>query len=221
MNTELLLRRVSQENNGLFFIGKAFTTKEESPYPEELLKFDDGCFVAPLSSPADYSEDCLYEYVPSKEYTDIRSVVFYAYPDFVIYFVSFAEPNDTPDMTPRPELEDDIHPASRWAARTMYELLKNMREWSFIREPFFESPYAPMAGISQLFFEKADAPVNILAEIDSWPDMHAAKYLKGDPLAYRRPSSFPTPSREMQQWLLSLQRKWSLEAARPVIEDEE
>ena len=221
MNTELLLRRVSPENKGLFFIGKAFKTEDASPYPEDLLSFEWGHFVAPLTVPADYSEDCLYEYVPSKEYMGIRSGIFYAYPDFMIYFVVFAEPNDSPDMTLRPELEDDIHPASRWAARTMYELLKNMREWSFIREPFFESPYAPMAGISQLFFEKADAPVNILAEIDSWPDMHAAKYLKGDPLAYRRPSSFPAPSREMQQWLFSLQRKWSLQSTRPVIEDEE
>ena len=221
MNTELLLRRVSPDNNGLFFIGKAFKIEDAAPYPEDLLGFEWEHFVAPLTNPADYSEDCLYEYVPNKEYMSIRSGIFYAYPDFMIYFVSFAEPNDTPDMTLRPELEDDIHPASRWAARTMYELLKNMREWSFIREPFFESPYAPMAGISQLFFEKADAPLNILAEIDSWPDMHAARYLKGDPLAYRRPSSFPAPSREMRQWLLSLQKRWSLQAARPVIEDEE
>ena len=44
----------------------------------------------------------------------------------------------------------------------------------------------------------------ILNEIDGWPDMHLAKFLKGNQDYKAIPEDFPDPSEQMKQWVLSL-----------------
>lgn len=84
-------------------------------------------------------------------------------------------------------------------ARTIQEFFKNMREWSFMSDPPFSSA-EPIAYYSKLFIDSLNMPASIIDEIDSWPDMHLAKYLKGDTNARARTLNFPELSVEFKEW---------------------
>lgn len=84
-------------------------------------------------------------------------------------------------------------------ARTIQEFFKNMREWSFMSDPPFSST-EPISYYSKLFIDSLNMPASIINEIDSWPDMHLAKYLKGDTNARARTLNFPELSVEFKEW---------------------
>jgi hypothetical protein len=66
-----------------------------------------------------------------------------------------------------------------WLGRSIYQLFKNIREWSFMVDEPFNSDH-PMATYSKLVIDSLNPPQEILDEIDAMPDMHLAKFLKGE-----------------------------------------
>jgi hypothetical protein len=84
------------------------------------------------------------------------------------------------------------------------ELLKIMREWSLMLSPPFNLSEHPMAIFSKMFFDELNPPEEILVEIDSYPDMHLVKYLKGDENHRELDSGFPEMSDAMKDWVVSI-----------------
>lgn len=99
--------------------------------------------------------------------------------------------------------EADPTPSTMWAARSMFQLFKNLREWSFLAEEPFLSDH-PMATYSKLVFEVLSPPQEILDEIDALPDMHLAKFLKGEPDYKLIPHPYPDVSQRFKDWVLQL-----------------
>ena len=62
----------------------------------------------------------------------------------------------------------------------------------------------PMGIYSNMALTEFGPSQEILNEIDGWPDMHLAKFLKGNQNYKLIPEDFPEPSEEMKQWVLSL-----------------
>jgi len=93
-------------------------------------------------------------------------------------------------------------------ARTIQEFFKNMREWSFmVGEPF--NSQEPIAKYADMFMSMLRIPQEIIDEIDSWPDMHLAKYLKGDSNARSRTLEFPDISTQFKEWFDGIMDEFS------------
>lgn len=101
------------------------------------------------------------------------------------------------------DIQKDPTPAMTWYGRSMFWLLKNIREWSYMPQEPFNSDH-PMGLYSKSFFDVLSPAQEILDEIDSWPDMHLAKFLKGQDDYKTIPYPYPEPSQMMRDWLLSL-----------------
>jgi hypothetical protein len=74
-------------------------------------------------------------------------------------------------------------------------------EYQSFNEPFNSDH--PMAEYSKKFFDHTQPPQNILDEIDSYPDMQLAKFLKVQD-DYRKIPEFPDMSEDMKQWVLEI-----------------
>ena len=121
-----------------------------------------------------------------------------ATPDFCIMFMSCKEPSLTPSFS----LADyyfEGFPSTLWFGKTLIELFKNIREWSFMVEEPFNSDH-PMAYYSKKAIDVLEIPQFVLDEIDSLPDMHLARFLKGDPDHRDLIEDFPQMSDEMKSW---------------------
>lgn len=123
-------------------------------------------------------------------------------PHFIITYMetTMTAPDGTSGVI---DIQRDPTPIMMWVGRSMFWLLKNMREWSFMVDEPFNSDH-PMALTSRKFFDFLQPSQQILDEIDSWPDMHLAKFLKGQDDYKTIPYPFPEPSQELQDWLVSL-----------------
>ena len=115
-----------------------------------------------------------------------------ATPQFMIAYV---------EMTYR--LEGDPTPSSMWWGRSFFHLLKNIREWSLVNTESIDTNH-PMGIYSSIALTEFAPSQEILNEIDGWPDMYLAKFLKGNQDYRAMPENFPEPSEEMKQWVLSL-----------------
>lgn len=120
-------------------------------------------------------------------------------PDFCLTYVRFCDylPNGT-----RPNawhIQNGNYPAAMWFGNSLIELFKNMREWSFMLEEPFNSDH-PMAIYSKMVFDTFETPQWVFDEIDSLPDMHLAKFLKGQEDYKELVEGFPQMSQEMQDW---------------------
>jgi hypothetical protein len=104
------------------------------------------------------------------------------------------------------DIQDSSTPASMWIARSIYQLFKNMREWSFMLEEPFNSDH-PMAEYSKIVFDSLEIPENILEEIDSMPDMHLAKFLKGEE-NYKIIPDHPAISQDFKDWVWEMVNKY-------------
>lgn len=95
--------------------------------------------------------------------------------------------------------ENGKNPGALWLAKSIIELFKIIREWSLmIDKPF--SINHPMAIYSKMVFDVLSPPKSILSEIDSLPDMHLARFLKGDINHRSRVDGFPQMSELMEEW---------------------
>jgi len=100
------------------------------------------------------------------------------------------------------DLQKRSLPMSMWLGRSIYQLFKIMREWSFMVDEPFNSDH-PMALYSKMVYEKLNIPQSILEEIDGMPDMQLAKFLKGNP-DYKLIPAHPQMSQEFKLWILQI-----------------
>jgi len=124
---------------------------------------------------------------------------FDASPYFCILYIKWATPGLDGRMIHSPEIQDGKYPGALWGALSMAELFKNMREWSFMVEQPFNSDH-PMAIYSKMVFDTLAPPQEILDEIDAMPDMHLARFLKGDKNHRDYVDGFPQMSEKMIHW---------------------
>ncbi len=104
-------------------------------------------------------------------------------------------------------MEDDNAPSATWHGHSMPELLKNLREWQAVSVAPFNVTH-PMALISAKFFEVLNPPQEILDEIDAMPDMHLARFLRGDANHREHIADFPNMSQTMMDWIVSLTEQY-------------
>jgi hypothetical protein len=90
-----------------------------------------------------------------------------------------------------------------WYGRTIFSLFKNMREWSLLTEEPFNSDH-PMALYSKKAFEVLNPSQSIVDEIDAMPDMHLAKFLKGNENYRDIPMPYPDASQELKDWVVQM-----------------
>lgn len=122
-----------------------------------------------------------------------------AAPDFCLTYMTFINQTIDGSVYPAEYIADGDFPGALWFGKSLIELLKNIREWSFMVEPPFNSDH-PMAYYSKLVFNTLNPPQGVLDEIDALPDMHLARFLKGDPNHRDRISGFPQMSQYMIDW---------------------
>lgn len=121
-----------------------------------------------------------------------------ATPDFCIMYMSAKENHLTKSIYPA-NYYFEGRPSTMWFGTSIIELLKNIREWSFMVDEPFNSDH-PMAIYSKLAIETLNPSQEILDEIDNLPDMHLARFLKGDPNYKDLVEGFPQMSDNMRVW---------------------
>jgi hypothetical protein len=131
----------------------------------------------------------------------IMSVV----PHFFIDYIQVRGADSHGNSGP-PDLQKNPTPMTMWFGRSIFQLFKTLREWSFMAEEPFNSNH-PMAIYSKMFYDTVEVPQNILDEIDNMPDMHLAKFLKGQD-NYKLIPDHPTISQEFKQWILDTCQKY-------------
>ena len=104
------------------------------------------------------------------------------------------------------DLEKRALPMSMWLGRSIYQLFKTLREWSFMAEEPFNSDH-PMAIYSKMAIDLLEVPQAIMDEIDAMPDMHLAKFLKGQE-DYKHIPAHPVISQEFKQWIIQMSEKY-------------
>jgi hypothetical protein len=90
--------------------------------------------------------------------------------------------------------------------RSIFQLFKTMREWSFMIEEPFNSDH-PFAIYSKMAIDMLEIPQDILDEIDTMPDMHLAKFLKGQ-TDYKLIPAHPAMSQAFKQWIVDTTEKY-------------
>jgi len=119
-------------------------------------------------------------------------------PDFCIMYMSCVETTLTGGTTAA-DYYFQGYPSTLWFAKSIVELLKNIREWSFMVDAPFNSDH-PMATYSKTAIDTLNPPQNIMDEIDALPDMHLARFLKGDLNHRDVVENFPQMSDDMRNW---------------------
>lgn len=122
-----------------------------------------------------------------------------ATPHFCITFVSCTQKLLDGSTRPADYILTGDFPGSLWFGKSIVELLKNMREWSFMLEEPFNSDH-PMAIYSKLAFDFLETPQYIYDELDSLPDMHLARFLKGNTNHREILDNYPQMSEVMMEW---------------------
>lgn len=131
----------------------------------------------------------------------IMSVV----PHFFIDYIQVKQTGKDGSSGP-PDLQTTNTPMSMWFGRSIYQLFKTMREWSFMTEEPFNSDH-PMAIYSKTAIDLLEIPQDILNEIDAMPDMHLAKFLK-EQEDYRAIPPHTAISQVFKQWIIDMTEKY-------------
>lgn len=127
-------------------------------------------------------------------------------PDLFITYVELQEM--TPQgPVPARHMEDDGACSAIWHGHSMPELLKNLREWQAVAAEPFNSTH-PMSIISSKFFELLNPAQEILEEIDAMPDMHLARFLRGDENHRQHIVNFPHMSQAMMDWIVEVTEQY-------------
>jgi hypothetical protein len=127
-------------------------------------------------------------------------------PHFFIDFIQIKQIGVNGGTLGPPDLQLDPTPMTMWFGRSIYQLFKTLREWSFMVDEPFNSDH-PMAIYSKMAYDVLGIPQNILQEIDAMPDMHLAKFLKGQD-DYKIIPPHPVISQEFKQWILDTCAKY-------------
>jgi hypothetical protein len=118
----------------------------------------------------------------------------------------------------REELESGPWAHSLNVARTMGEMFKIIYEWSVLAGEPFNSTH-PVALLAKDIMDFLKPPKKIVDEIVSYPDMHVARFLQGDPNHRDRVEDFPAMSAAMKQWVVSIVEKYPKSQFNKLISD--
>jgi len=120
-------------------------------------------------------------------------------PNFAITYARFCD-YTTDGVKPNAwYIQNGEYPAAMWFGGSLIELFKNMREWSFMLQEPFNSDH-PMAIYSKMVFDAFQTPQWVFDEIDSLPDMHLARFLKGNENYKNLIEDYPQMSNKMMDW---------------------
>jgi hypothetical protein len=204
VNIETITRNSDPQQVGVFVLAKCvFLIEGENTGSTENGRCDNLAFngVPPTEGTeyASHSHSIHSPSVVSESVIDIAEIVTFEYivsvvPHFYIRYIELSKWFDS---------EKDLTPSTMWGAKSMFQLFKNMREWSFMVEEPFNSDH-PMATYSKLALDTLDPPQSILDEIDLLPDMHLAKFLKGQEDYKLIPHPYPEVSEEFKNWVIQL-----------------
>ena len=205
LDTETLLRNSDPSLKGVFILLKSsFLQEGVNTGKNPLLNRCDnlsytGILVSEGTEYAKHAHSWYDKTIVSNVQLEIPQVAKFAFPIVLHpeFLFGYLEMNVWHDS------EADPTPSTMWGAKSIFQLFKNMREWSFMTEEPFNSDH-PMATYSRLVFETLDIPQSILEEIDSLPDMHLAKFLKGEENYKSIPHPYPEVSQEFKDWVLQL-----------------
>lgn len=117
------------------------------------------------------------------------------------FFVTYMEITSPLGLEESLKLETFSPPIDQqtWWSKSLAEFLRNAYEWSRVVDDPWNNTER-IAYCSRRMFEILQFPDDLIQEIDSYPDMHVFKYLKGDTNARLRPTSFPDVSDEMKEF---------------------
>jgi len=213
LTEEQIFREPSLHNNGFYYLAKSIFLVNGENFEAERC---DNLTYAPVSPVygTEFEKDaCIFG--KKSDYRDcnwtIQNVGYFQNiidfsPDlFITYAELVHEPllNPLEEKIPYREMEDNGSPSGLWVSHSIAELLKNIREWQIVsQEPF--NVIHPMAEISNKFFQLTQPPKEVLDEIDSYPDMHLARFLKGDPNHRNHIDGFPQVSETVKFWFKNL-----------------
>lgn len=204
LDAETLIRGSDPKITGMFILEKCvFLVEGETTGSADNTRCDNGSFsgVVPTEgTPYESHAHSFYQKTDvSNVVLEIPKVLKFEHPIAVTphFYIRYLEMNIWFDA------EADPTPSTMWAAKSIFQLFKNMREWSFLAEEPFNSDH-PMATYSKLVFDVLTPPQTIIDEIDSFPDMHLAKFLKGESDYKKIPHPYPEASEEFKAWILQL-----------------
>jgi hypothetical protein len=129
----------------------------------------------------------------------ISEIVLDVSPLFCIVFTKVSTPGLDGRSYHAPELQEGDYPGATRSGLSLSEFFKNTREWSFMTEEPFNSEH-PHAVYSKMLFDTLNPPQEILDEIDAMPEMHLARFLKGDENFRDYVEDFPQMSENMIAW---------------------
>lgn len=150
---------------------------------------------------SDYDEDFVVLTTTIEKWEHVISVV----PHFFIDYLQMKQVGA--DGSPgTPDLQKNPTPMATWLGRSIFQAFKIMREWSFMVEEPFNSDH-PMAIYSKMAFDILTIPQDVLDEIDAMPDMHLAKFLKGQD-DYKLIPPHPPISAAFKQWVVDMTEQY-------------
>ncbi len=204
---KIIFREPNVLNQGQFFLMKPMFVMDGHNVPRSGRCDSMTYSVVPVSANTNYANQGLGfgDYSPylgmtlSLHHISAQSVFLDASPLFCFFYIKWATPGLDNRFIHAPEIQEGLHPGSMWAGLSIAELFKNMREWSFMVDKPFNSKH-PMAIYSKLVFDTLNPPQSILQEIDAMPDMHLARFLRGDKNHRSYVDGFPQMSDEMTAW---------------------
>jgi hypothetical protein len=183
----------------IFVVDGVNTADNNSPYANRCDNLTYNATFVTQRTPYHHESYHAGDDIPVENFTTWLRVIDAA-PDFCISFVALKEKHLDGSNYVADYLFDG-KPSTLWYGKSMIELFKNIREWSFMVEDPFKLDH-PMATYSKKALDILNPPQNILDEIDSLPDMHLARFLKGDPNHRDLVDDFPQMSEEFKEWLI-------------------
>jgi hypothetical protein len=135
----------------------------------------------------------------SIHHVSMSEIVLDVSPLFCIVFTKVSTPGLDGRSYHAPELQEGDYPGATRSGLSLSEFFKNTREWSFMTEEPFNSEH-PHAVYSKMLFDTLNPPQEILDEIDAMPEMHLARFLKGDENFRDYVEDFPQMSENMIAW---------------------
>ena len=147
-----------------------------------------------------------------------QSIALDATPLFCIVFLMFGKTGPDGRMLHAADIQEGNYPAAMRSGLSLGEFFKITREWSFMVEAPFNSEH-PHAAYSKMVFDTLNPPQEVLDEIDSMPDMHLARFLKGDENYKDYVEDFPQMSENMIAWFKTKLEEFPLKSTSQHLEE--
>jgi hypothetical protein len=204
LESEILLKQSDPAKKGIFFIEKCFFLVDDQHLNvNDLVRCDSlsytGILVTHGTPYENHSVTPYSKSLVSEGVLEVKQVTRYEHvmdvsPHFYITYLEYKTWRD---------LQLDPTPSTMWVGKSIFQFFKTMREWSFLAGEPFNSDH-PMATYSKFALDTFNPPQLILDELDALPDMHLAKFFKGEEDYKTIPHPYPDVSEEFKAWIVGL-----------------